>query len=93
MRMSNAVYWVELENIDTKRERSAGRPFHFLSDCWHWLKMNIGQLERARVYRIKDGRVSVNVKGSWFIVTGDEETGALMEIQRLAGKTLLEMVF
>jgi len=88
----NAVYWVELENVQTKRERSVGHPFHLLSDLWHWLKLNIGQFERARVYRIKDGRVSVNVKGSWVIVTGDEETGALVEIQRLAGKTLLEMV-
>lgn len=89
---TNAVYWVELEHVETKRERSAGRPFHMLAELWHWLRMNIGQFEKARVYRIKDGRVSVNVRGQWVIVTGDEETGALAEIQRLAGKTLLEMV-
>lgn len=89
---TNAVYWVELEDVHTKQERSVGFPFHLLSDCWNWLKHNLRQFERARVYRIKDGAVSVNVRGRWVLVTGDEETGALMEIQRLAGKTLLEMV-
>jgi len=89
---TNAVYWVELEDVHTKAERSAGFPFHLLADLWQWLKFNIGQFEKARVYRIKQGAVSVNVKGRWVLVTGDEETGALMEIQRLAGKTLLEMV-
>ena len=87
----NPVYWVELEHVHTKAQRSKG-PFHFQKDCDRWLKMNQGQLENARVYRIRGGVVGVNVKGHWVLITGDEEIGALMEIQRISGKTLLEMV-